>query len=106
MMGPSHFGRPARREEYANVQKVFAVECNPDRLASGWQHHECCGGGKTPSSRISHRLNLAGCFKAALISVPFPLEPKSTPSRRDATPIRETKTATAPSCHFSRIPGR
>src|SRR5262249_38752195 len=41
VMGPSHFGRPARREEYANVQKVFAVECNPDRLASGWQHHEC-----------------------------------------------------------------
>jgi hypothetical protein len=26
---------------------------------------------KTPSSRISHRLSLAGCFKAELISAPF-----------------------------------
>src|SRR5215475_11600231 len=41
-------------EEYRNVQNVFAVECDPDRLACGWRHHEWCGGRKRhyPEFRI------------------------------------------------------
>jgi hypothetical protein len=40
-------------------KKVFAVECNPDRLACGRRRHECCGCGKRhPKFRIG-RLWLA-----------------------------------------------